>query len=470
MLRELSANVDDYHAVVYAQPSTDRRVRLEDEQSISFVVQALGEEAARRTVVALTYANELEATRVDKEEVIEVKAKQVGELFDAAVAMVGGGGGGGGGQRRGGEASDASTSSSSLSASAGWGIPAVAVGAGGDGTGWESTLWIALMRRAKAAADAAGLKPPADAQSFSVDWDGLRAAGVVTESKPPPPPPPLELVRAYVDTALGEFDNSGTKGRGRGQVVDELVERSVFTVKQRGMPPGFAATIILEVRGPLDRGDNQLCMLMPGTAKNTMMKVRMGSVPPEDLPSPAALRRGGTEVTVGALSTNGGGGGGFSGPVTYTFDPSDGSFTAGMIGTLGGGGGGNLRDSLSSRDGGRLGLGDYWRAGKHFAPTSTTDGITRIAIHGFEYTHVPRDFKQLVQYSFTVLQRSILKRGTCVWLRSFPKASHPPKMYWRRTKRLPGRDSARDAWWKSMKSLEALLREMAVSAALQSCW
>ena len=50
VLRELSANVDDYHAVVYAQPSTDRRVRLEDEQSVNFVIQALGPEAARRTV------------------------------------------------------------------------------------------------------------------------------------------------------------------------------------------------------------------------------------------------------------------------------------------------------------------------------------------------------------------------------------------------------------------------------------
>jgi hypothetical protein len=32
VLRELAGNVEDYHAIVYAQPSTDRRVRLEDEQ------------------------------------------------------------------------------------------------------------------------------------------------------------------------------------------------------------------------------------------------------------------------------------------------------------------------------------------------------------------------------------------------------------------------------------------------------
>ena len=42
VLRELSGKVDDYHAVVYAHVATDRRLRLEDEQSVSFIVQALG--------------------------------------------------------------------------------------------------------------------------------------------------------------------------------------------------------------------------------------------------------------------------------------------------------------------------------------------------------------------------------------------------------------------------------------------
>jgi hypothetical protein len=166
------------------------------------VVQALGAAAARRTVVALTYANELRGG-AERGEVVEVKARQVGELFDAAVALVGGGGVA--------RAKKGGAIASSISSSS---VPAVAVGEGGDGTGWESALWIALVRRAKAAADAAGVTPPADgsydaaAQEFDVDWDGLRAAGVVTESKPPPPPPPLDLVRAYVDMAVGEFDNS----------------------------------------------------------------------------------------------------------------------------------------------------------------------------------------------------------------------------------------------------------------------
>jgi hypothetical protein len=41
--------------------------------------------------------------------------------------------------------------------------------------------------------------------------------------------------------------------------------RSVFRVRQRGMPPGFAATVILEVFGPLvPDAPNALCMLMPG--------------------------------------------------------------------------------------------------------------------------------------------------------------------------------------------------------------
>jgi hypothetical protein len=50
VLRELSASVDDYHAIIYAQPATDRRMRLEDEQSVTFVVQALGVAAAARVV------------------------------------------------------------------------------------------------------------------------------------------------------------------------------------------------------------------------------------------------------------------------------------------------------------------------------------------------------------------------------------------------------------------------------------
>ena len=59
VLRELSANVADYHAVVYAHVATDRRLRLEDEQSVDFVVRALGPALASRVVVALTYANEI---------------------------------------------------------------------------------------------------------------------------------------------------------------------------------------------------------------------------------------------------------------------------------------------------------------------------------------------------------------------------------------------------------------------------
>lgn len=324
VLRELSANVDDYHAVVYAHPSTDRRLRLEDEQSISFVVLALGAAVARRTVVALTYANELPGgdeaggDEAAKAEVIETRGRQVGELFEAAQQMVG-------------------TSTKGEPA-----VPCIAVGQAGDGTGWESALWVALVRRAKEAADAAaayadgaGIRRGGSdvegvdltAQAFDVDWDGLRAAGVVTEDRPARPPPPLELVRAYVAAALGEFDN-GEQTSGSGAKVN-AVHESVFTVKQRGMPSGFAATVILEVSGPLESSDsgtikNRVCMLMPGAAANTVMKVAMGSIPSADMPSLAALRRGSAEVTVGALPTFAGG----AGPVTYTFDQSDGSFTS----------------------------------------------------------------------------------------------------------------------------------------------
>ena len=202
--------------------------------------------------------------------------------------------------------------------------------------GWEGDLWRAVIRRAKAAADAAGAgDAPTDgsydfdptAIELDVDWDGLAAAGISLQGAPPArPPPPLELVRAYVSLALGEYVSVTA-------VTDEKSapkERSAFAVKQRGMPSGFAATVVLEVYGPLDperRGNgattNAIYMLMPGTSADTVMKVRMGSVEDDELPSPAALRRGGAEVTVGGLSVNG------SGPVTLRLDRNDGSFVSG---------------------------------------------------------------------------------------------------------------------------------------------
>ena len=64
-------------------------------------------------------------------------------------------------------------------------------------------------------------------------------------------------------------------------------------------------------------------MLMPGTASGTVMKVKMGEVECGDLPNPAALRRGGAEVTVGGLSVDAGGS---NGPVILRLDDKDGSF------------------------------------------------------------------------------------------------------------------------------------------------
>ena len=57
VLRELGGKVDDYHAIVYAHVATDRRLRLEDEQSVSFIVSALGARCVSRVVIALTFAN-----------------------------------------------------------------------------------------------------------------------------------------------------------------------------------------------------------------------------------------------------------------------------------------------------------------------------------------------------------------------------------------------------------------------------
>jgi len=354
VLRELGGKVDDYHAVVYAHVATDRRLRLEDEQSVSFIVRALGAVCVSRVVVALTFANEINPGPTqhdgDRDGVRErddenqnqnqnqkkESARRAG--IDPATADVL--------AARGAQATglfaDAAERVSGLRGGAVEGAVWVPCGSANDDDdddgrfrGWEGDLWRAVIRRAKAAADAAGAgDAPTDgshdfdptAIELDVDWDGLAAAGISLQGAPPArPPPPLELVRAYVSLALGEYVSVTA-------VTDEKSapkERSAFAVKQRGMPSGFAATVVLEVYGPLDperrvngATTNAIYMLMPGTSADTVMKVRMGSVEDDELPSPAALRRGGAEVTVGGLSVNG------SGPVTLRYDRNDGSFVS----------------------------------------------------------------------------------------------------------------------------------------------
>lgn len=294
VLRELSGKVHDYHAVIYSHVATDKRLRLEDEQSVSFIVQALGTEVTRRTILALTFANEIRNDDSERETVVQTRGTQAGGLFlDAAERVAG------------------------VSCE---GIPFVACGESNDETGWENCLWVSVIRRAKAASDAAN-KPASDtydatAAEFEVDWRGLEAAGISLEGAPKRPAPPLELVNKYVSLAVGEYVSTDNKHK-----------RSIFTVKQRGMPSGFAATIVLEVNGSIEENerdenmDAQLYMLMPGTSQNTVMKMNMGSVPVDELPIPEALRRGGAEVTVGGLGVSG------SGPATLSFDTSDGSFS-----------------------------------------------------------------------------------------------------------------------------------------------
>ena len=303
VLRELSGKVDDYHAVVYAHVATDRRLRLEDEQSVSFIVQALGPAMARRTVIALTFANEVNegSNGRSKEQVVDVRASQVVCLFANAAERVAG------------TADDAVRNT-----------PHVPCGSVGDGSGWEGDLWRTVIRRAKTAADDENAPASTDgsydsaAAEMEIDWDGLAAAGISLDAPPTRPPPPLELVKKYVALALGEYVSK-----------DGLSIRSCFAVKQRGMPSGFAASIILEVYGSIEADEREgtssaIYMLMPGTASGTVMKVKMGEVECGHLPNPAALRRGGAEVTVGGLSVDAGGS---SGPVILRLDDKDGSFS-----------------------------------------------------------------------------------------------------------------------------------------------
>lgn len=120
--------------------------------------------------------------------------------------------------------------------------PHVPCGSVGDGSGWEGDLWRTVIRRAKAAADDENAPASSDGSYYSaaaemeIYWDGLAAAGISLDAPPTRPPPPLELVKKYVALALGEYVSK-----------DGSSIRSCFAVKQRGMPSGFAASIILEV-------------------------------------------------------------------------------------------------------------------------------------------------------------------------------------------------------------------------------
>lgn len=319
VLRELSANVDDYHAVVYAHAANDRRLRLEDERSVTFLASAVPG-VVRRVVLGLTFANEAP-------EAVARRAGQARGLFAAAPGI---------------RATDASA------------IPSVAVGEATEGgpksenrddasktsdvdtpteSRWEDELWAALVRRAH---DAATREGGADAAPLDVDWEALRLAGLDSGSaKPPPPKPPMALVDAFCAATRGEFVSANTTSATdpSSDDADAAVGDassaartllSTFAVRQRGMPPGFAAEISLEIRGdPAAPSSTRVWMLMPGAAAGTVMATPMGACDLDALPPPEALRAGGAEISVGALPT---GASGDEGPVTFKHDPRDGSF------------------------------------------------------------------------------------------------------------------------------------------------
>lgn len=328
VLRELSANVDDYHAVVYAHAANDRRLRLEDERSVTFLASAVPG-VVRRVVLGLTFANEAP-------EAVARRAEQARGLFAAAPGV---------------RATDASA------------IPSVAVGEATEGgpksenrndasetpdgdppteSRWEDELWAALVRRAY---DAATREGGADVAPLDVDWEALRLAGLDSGSaKPPPPKPPMALVDAFCAATRGEFvsANTTTSATDPSDDADAAAAGdassaartllSTFAVRQRGMPPGFAAEISLEIRGdPAAPSSTRVWMLMPGAAAGTVMATPMGACDLDALPPPGALRAGGAEISVGALPTgprggDEGPGGVTTGPVTFKHDPRDGSF------------------------------------------------------------------------------------------------------------------------------------------------
>ena len=71
--------------------------------------------------------------------------------------------------------------------------------------------------------------------------------------------------------------------------------------------------------------------LVPISRTHSFGFVQVRMIYRDQLPSPAALRRGGAEVTVGGLSVNG------SGPVTLRLDRNDGSFVGGTTRVSAGG-------------------------------------------------------------------------------------------------------------------------------------
>ena len=222
VLRELSGKVDAFDVILYCQPANDPRVRLEDEQSISFVVAALAATSKpieKRVVVALTFANQITPDRF--QETLENKCNHVRSLFSSAIAQL----------RESleaqreeeglevddldnlvldaigeehidiyAEASEAASSIRMMAAGAGGeSLQTAEIDAcGGGGDQWEDRIMDQLIGAAS--------EQPRPAR-MRVNWSALTRLGIVSDAELRPLPP-MELVNKYVDLAVGTFDNS----------------------------------------------------------------------------------------------------------------------------------------------------------------------------------------------------------------------------------------------------------------------
>eukprot|EP00854_Cymbomonas_tetramitiformis_P003474 gene3474-4364_t len=270
VLKEMAGVLEEYHSVVYCQPASDRRMRLEDQQSIEVLVTALGAAATTRIIIALTFGNE---------------ARCIAEgLWDERV--------------EGEEEPVPYTETPPV-------LEAVVCGIAGDGAGWEDELCSTLRHVSTGRAPV----------PLAIKWASLRKMGMM-DVEPRAPPPPMELVNEFIEAMTGTFSQAGADGVSRRC-------RVASPVAIDGMPSGFGSSFccITEFEGAADsieegctaallRGSavSKVVMVMPA-GEASVMRVDNGSVPRRrQAKSYQELVSGKWKVKLGDLKSGLGGG------------------------------------------------------------------------------------------------------------------------------------------------------------------